>query len=240
MINLKKMNINPGIIMVENYHIDLKKISLKEFQEEIKNSELLPSRKILKDHIDERFEILKEKKVDNLQDLANLLKTPKKAREFAGKSGLPEDYILILRRELNSYTPNPVNLGKFPGVQDENLTKLNSAGIKNTAHLFKRVKTVASRHNLANELGISCMDLLELTKLTDLVRIKWVGPVFARIFLDSGTDTTEKVAKSKPTPLYKRLVEINKQKKYTKSKFTESDVEMCIKLANMVPKIIEY
>jgi len=226
--------------MAENYHIDLKKISLKEFREEIKNSELLPSRKMLKDHLDERFKILKENNVYTLHDLANLLKTPKKAREFAEKSGLPEDYLLILRREINSYTPNPVNLGKFPGIKDETLNKLNSAGIKNTAHLFKRVKTVAERENLATELGIPCKDLLELTKLTDLVRIKWVGSVFAQIFLDSGTDTTEKVAKSEPSPLYKSLVELNKQKEYTKSRFTESDVAVCIKLANMVPKIIEY
>jgi len=226
--------------MVENYHIDLKKISLKEFQEEIKNSELLPSRKILKDNIDKRFKILKGNKVDNLQDLANLLKTPKKAREFAEKSGLPEDYILILRREINSYTPNPVNLDKFPGIKDETLHKLNSAGIKNTAHLFKRVKTQEDRENLATALGIPCKDLMVLTKLTDMVRIKWVGPVFARIFLDSGTDTAVKIAKSKPNPLYKSLVEINNQKKYTKSKFTESDVEMCIKVANMVPKAVEY
>jgi hypothetical protein len=226
--------------LVENYHIDLKKISLKEFQEEIMNSELLPSRQILKDHLNERFEILKGNRVGDLQDLANLLKTPKKAREFAGKSGLPEDYLLILRREVNSYTPTPVNLDKFPGVGDESLNKLNSAGIKNTAQLFKRVKTVEDRENLAAELRIPCSDLLELTKLTDLVRIKWVGPVFARIFLDSGTDTTEKVAKSNSNPLYKSLVEINKEKGYTKSKFIENDVEMCIKVANMVPKTIEY
>jgi hypothetical protein len=234
------MNRNQGIIMVENYHIDLKKISLKEFQGEIKNSELLPSRKTLKDHIDKRFKILRENEVDNLQDLVNLLKTPKKAREFAGKSGLPENYLLILRREINSYTPNPVNLSKFPGVQDETLNKLNSARIKNTAHLFKRVKTPEDRENLATELGIPCKDLLELTKLTDLVRIKWVGPVFARIFLDSEADTAAKIAKSKPNPLYKSLVEINNQKNHTKSKFTESDVATCIKVANMVPKVIEY
>jgi hypothetical protein len=226
--------------MVENYHIDLKKIPLNEFKEEIKNSELLPSRKILKNYLNERFKILKENKVDNLQDLANLLKTPKKAREFAEKSGLPEDYILILRREINSYTPNPVNLGKFPGIKDETLNKLNSAGIKNTTHLFKRVKTQEDRKKLATALGIPCKDLMELTKLTDMVRIKWVGPVFARIFLDSNTDTTAKIAKSKPNPLYKSLVEINNQKKYTKSKFTESDVELCIKVASMVPKVVEY
>ncbi|EKF86740.1 DUF4332 domain-containing protein [Methanobacterium formicicum] len=226
--------------MVENYHIDLKKFPLEKFKGEIWDSNPLPSRKMLKDHLDERFKILKENKVDNLQDLASLLKNPKKAREFAEKSGLPEDYLLILRREVNSYTPNPVNLDKFPGVEEGTLIELKSAGIKNSLHLFKRVKTLDDREKLANELGIDEGDLLELTKLTDLVRIKWVGPVFARIFLDSETDTSQKVSEADAKTFYQKLVDINSKKHYTKSKFTLSNVELCVKIAGMVPKVIEY
>lgn len=226
--------------MVENYHIDLKEFSLKKFKGEIEDSTPLPSRKILKENLDERFEILKENGVFNLQDLTNLLKTPKKAREFAEKSGLPEDYLLILRREVNSYTPNPVNLDKFPGVEEETLIKLKSAGIKTSFHLFKRVKTLEDRENLTAELGIDHGELLELTKLTDMVRIKWVGPVFARIFLDSGTDTLQKVSEADAKTFYKKLVEINREKHYTKSTFALSDVELCVKVAGMVPKVIEY
>ncbi|MGZ7048659.1 MAG: hypothetical protein ACXVHO_01495 [Methanobacterium sp.] len=40
--------------------------------------------------------------------------------------------------------------------------------------------------------------------------------------------------------LYKNLVEINNKKGHTKSKFIESDVELCIKVSKMVPKVIEY
>ena len=226
--------------MVENYYIDLKEFSLKKFKWEIEDSNTLPSRKMLKDNLDERFKILNENGVFNLQDLANLLKTPKKAREFAEKSGLPEDYLLILRREVNSYTPKPVNLDKFPGVEEETLIKLKSAGIKTSLHLFKRVKTPEDREKLTAELGIDNGELLELTKLTEMVRIKWVGPVFARIFLDSGTDTVQKVSEADANKFYKKLVEINREKHYTKSNFTLSDVELCVKVAGMVPKVIEY
>lgn len=226
--------------MVENYHIDLKEFSLKKFKGEIEDSNPLPSRKMLKDDLEERFKVLNDNGVFNLQDLANLLKTPKKARDFAEKSGLPEDYLLILRREVNSYTPNPVNLNKFPGVEEETLIKLKSAGIKTSLHLFKRVKTPEDREKLTAELGIDDGALLELTKLTDLVRIKWVGPVFARIFLDSGTDTVQRVAEADAKTFYKKLVEINREKHYTRSAFALSDVELCVKVAGMVPKVIEY
>lgn len=141
---------------------------------------------------------------------------------------------------MNSYTPKPVNLEKFPGVEKETVNKLKSAGIKNTAHLFKKVKTPEDRRKLAAELEISEEEILELTKLTDLSRIKWVGPVFARIFLDSGTDTAEKVSEADAGSFYKKLVELNQEKKYTKAKFLESDVVLCINISKMVPKTMKY
>jgi hypothetical protein len=226
--------------MKDDYHIDLEKYSLDKFKTDLKESNLIPSRKILKDDIDNRFQILKDNNILNLQDLVNVLKTPKKAREFSSKSALPEDYILILRREVNSYTPNPVNLDKFPGVTAETITKLNNADIKNTVHLFRKIITPGDRDNLAGELGIPPKEIQELTKLTDLVRIKWIGPIFARLFYDSGTDTAQKVSDADAEPLFKHLVQINNEKGYTKGKFIESDVELCIKVADMVPKVIEY
>ena len=140
--------------MNDDYHIDLEKFSLGRFKDELKDSELIPSRRVLKDDIEKRFQVLENNNVHNLKDLADVLKTPKKAREFSSESGLPEDYLLILRREVNSYTPNPVNLDKFHGVKKETVSKLNSIGIVNTIHLFKRIKTLEDRERLALELEI--------------------------------------------------------------------------------------
>lgn len=226
--------------MTDNYYIDLEKFTLRQFKQELKESELIPSRRILKDKLDKRFEILEDNGARNLQDLINLLKTPKKAKEFAEKSGLSSDYLLILRREINSYKPKPVPLDKFPGIKNDTIIKLNKIGIKNTAHLFKRVKTEKDRTDLSAETGINPEEIMELTKLTDLSRIKWVGPIFARIFYESGVDTAQKVSNAEPEPLFKNLVEINSEKGYTKAKFVENDVKLCIKVAKIVPKAIEY
>ncbi len=225
---------------MDDYYIDLESYSLNKFKEDLRGSEPLPSRKILKEQIDNRFKILEKNNTSNLKDLLDLIKTPKKAKEFATKSGLPADYILILRREVNSYLPKPVHLEKFPGVEKNTVSKLNEVGIKNTAHLFKRIKTNADREKLSAEIGVNEEEILELTKLTDLSRVKWIGPVFARIFLDSGTDTVEKLSKSDAKTLYKNLVDINDEKGYTKAKYIENDVRLCIDVAQMVPKVIEY
>ncbi|MEN6290635.1 MAG: DUF4332 domain-containing protein [Methanobacterium sp.] len=226
--------------MTDSYYIDLEKYPLNKFKQELTESDLLPSRKILKDQIDNRFKILESKGIKNLNDLLISLKTPKKAKEFADKSGLPQDYILILRREVNSYLPKPVNLEKFPGIEKDTLSKLNNMGIKNTAHLFKIIKTPDERVKLAAETKINPDEIVELTKLTDLSRVKWIGPVFAWMFLDSGTDTVEKLSKADAKTLYKKLIEINDKNGYTKSKFIESDVELCIKVSKMVPRAINY
>ncbi len=226
--------------IAKDYHIDLEKYSLTEFKEELIQAELIPSRKILKEDINLRFEILRDNGVENLQDLSNLLKTPKKTREFAKITGLLENYLLILRREVNSYQPKPVNLEKFPGVKKDTIQKLKSQGIINAGHLFERVKTPSERNKLALETGVSDCEILELTKLTDLSRVKWIGPIFARIFVDSGTDTVFKLSKSDYKILYKKLVDINHINEYTKAKFVEKDVLLCVNISKRVPNVIEY
>jgi hypothetical protein len=226
--------------MADDYYIDLGKYPLIKFRLDLKESELLPSRQILKEDIEERFKILEDKGIQNLQDLLISLKTPKKTKQLAEKSGIPGNYLLILRREVNSYLPKPVNLEKFPGVERDIIAALKDIGIKNTAHLFKRIKNDADRNKLAAETRIDNEKILELTKLTDLSRVKWIGPIFARIFLDSGTDTVEKLSNAEATDLYKRLVQINRAKNYTKAKFILKDVKLCIHVAKMVPKVIKY
>lgn len=226
--------------MADDYYIELDKYSLNQFKEQLKKAKLIPSRKILKEQIDERFNILSNKGIQNLDELLILLKTPKKVKELSEKSGIPYDYLLILRREINSYRPKPVKLDKFPGIEMETINKLNKLGIKNTAHLFKRIKTEKDRIDLARETDINNEKIIELTKLTDLTRIKWIGPVFARIFYDSGVDTAQKVSDADSNSLYKMLVQINEEKGYTRSKFIESDAEMCIDVSKMVPKVIKY
>jgi hypothetical protein len=169
-----------------------------------------------------------------------LFENTKKTKEFAEKSGLNSGYLSILRREVNSYISKPVNLEKFPSIKKDTISKLNDIGIKNSSHLFKIVKTEAERNQLAAEIGVNNKEILELTKLTDLSRVKWIGPVFARIFLESGIDTVEKLSKSHAETLYKQLIEINRKKGYTKAKFVKNDVRLCIDVAKMVPKAIQY
>ncbi|MDY7079608.1 MAG: DUF4332 domain-containing protein, partial [Chloroflexota bacterium] len=113
--------------MSELYHVDLEQFSLEEFKHILETGRLLPSEKILGEKISERFATLEAMGITNLQDLVGRIKSKKKLEQFAQESGLPQDYLTILRRRVGVYTPKPVPLAKFPGVDPEHVEWLASA-----------------------------------------------------------------------------------------------------------------
>ena len=96
--------------MTENYFIDTDKFSIDKFRNILLTKEILPGRSILKEDLDERFDILKTKKIKTLSDLLETLKTKQKIDRFSKETGLTVEYLTILRREANSYVSVPVKL----------------------------------------------------------------------------------------------------------------------------------
>ena len=118
--------------------------------------------------------------------------------------------------------------------------KLENLGIKNTLQLFEKVLTQKQRKELAIQTAIDEQDVLELTQLTDLSCIKWVGGGGARLLFDSGYDTVENVSSTDYEDLYKSLIRINQEQQYTKGKFGLNDMKLCVEAARDVPLDIEY
>jgi len=226
--------------MAEQYYIDLEQFSLERFRHILETRELLPGRKVLKENISERFEILASMGIRNVKELIEALKTKKRAERFAQESGLPLDYVVILRREANSYMPQPVNLRDIPGVNPAYIGRLAGVGIKHTKHLFERGRSKRDRAELSRQVGVPGDGLLELVGLSDLARIGGVGPVFARIIFEAGVESVEKLSHACADELFEQLVAINQEKGYTRAKFTVKDVQYCITVAKELPKVIEY
>jgi hypothetical protein len=226
--------------MSDDYYADLGKISLSDFKAELESGELLPSRKMLGEDIDNRFKCMRNHGMKNLDDLLAVLKTTDKIKKFSRETGLPEEYLTILRREIMSSQPKPVNLRDFPGISKVTVGKLEKQNIKNTKQLYQYIKTDVARRNLQNDLNIPHNEVLELAKLTDVVRIKWVGANFARLLVDSCCDTVEKVSKADYKELYDAVVCINDEKKYFRGKFGLHDMKLAVIAAKKVPNTIEY
>ncbi|MBX3162918.1 MAG: DUF4332 domain-containing protein [Bacteroidetes bacterium] len=225
--------------MTTKYFIDIEQFSLTKYRKILEKSELLPGRRILYEKTKERFDFLTQYGITNLLMLVQSLKSPDKIKQLAKDTGIPTDYLIILKREVNRLLPKPVSIADFPDIDKSFIAKLNKKGIKNTLQLFERCDNKKKRTAFAQETDVPISVLEELTKLSDLSRIWGVGPIFCRIFYETGTDTIKKVANAKAKKLYDQLMETNRTKKYTKAKFTVKDVALCIDIANDLPKTID-
>jgi len=163
------------------YYTDLASISIDHYQAKLESDDLLPSRMLLKERLEERFGYFKSIGVRNVLELQKLLKKKEKLAELAKVDCFTEDYLVILLREINSIQPKPNKLSEFIGISPETVFKLEKIGIKDTVKLFDLVLTPGSRKELSAKTNIAEAEILELAKLTDLSRIKWVGATFARM-----------------------------------------------------------
>ena len=227
--------------MTFHYHLDLEQFSLERFWHILETGELLPSHRILKEQLHERFAMLEEMGIQNLKQLVDALSTPKRIEQFAERSSLPQEYLAILRRRTKVYTPEPVPLKEFSGIDAEHIERLAAIGIKQTRQLYERAASKAGRANLARQSGVPVSILLELVQLSDLVRAGWVGPIFARLFHEAGAQTLETLSQVDVEPFFDRLCTINEEHQYTKAFATVKikDLVACIEIARMLPKEIE-
>ena len=168
------------------YEIDLHKYTLHKFKQSLQHRDLIPSRTMLKDDLESRFNILDNCGISNLKELTDALKTKQKIERFSKDSGLTIEYLTLLNREVKSYLSKPVRLDKFAGVSEEHIEKLDRAGIRNSKVLFLQAQDKDGRERLSEETGIPIDALNELVGLSDLSRIYGVGPVFARMIYDVG------------------------------------------------------
>jgi hypothetical protein len=223
------------------YQIDFGAVSLDEFKKWLSRiSYFVPSRKVLADDIDTRFECLKSHGINNLLELKNKLKTKKHVIELAKISNLPEDYLTHLRREVGSFQAPPRKLVDFPQLDQKIIRDLQDMGIKSTLQLYDRIASKTERKKLQKELNISREEALKLAKLTDLTRVRYVNHTFATLLADSKSDTVAKLQKADHEKLYAELKRMNKDNAYYKGHIGLKDMEFVVEYSRRVPAEVEY
>jgi len=223
-----------------SYAPDLSEYSLQQFKDRLKSIRLFSTHRLLLEDIDRRFEILEQHGIENLAHLHKILKTKTSLHTFAAQTGLPPDYLIVLRREVNGLLPKQIALKDFPGVNPEAVLRLDQLGIKTTAQLFPHVLTPQDRKSFADLNQLALDDLLLLTKLTDLARLKWTGPVFARLLAASEFDTVEKILDANVEDLYRSLLRTNTATPIYKGSFNLADFAAWLDTVRDVPRVIQY
>lgn len=222
------------------YYIDLSKISLDDYKIKLKKSYLPPSRMILKEKIEARINCIKYIGITNLQELLNCLKNKKKFEELSNLDCLSTEYLTILLRELKSIHPKPNNIKDFANISNDTKNKLIKDGYNNTLKIYDKIQYINDRKLFAKKINISDDEILEITRITDLSRIKWAGVTFVCMLIALGIDSVEKVANSDYIELHTTINKINKEKNFYKGTIGLNDIRIFIEAANDVPLDIEF
>ena len=215
-----------------SYYIDDTRFSLKEVEQKIKNSDLIPSREVLLNDIENVFKQLSKQEIKTLADLRKQLKTKKSINSFVIKSGLSEEYLILLRREIESYFPKTYNIDEFFWLPKEELAKLKSGGLTNTKIIHEALDEKKNFKKISAELGISVSLLNSILSLADLTRIQWTSPLTARMLFEAGYTSTKKVASADAEKLFNALDNLNKREKYYKGTIVQRDIKRLINSAS--------
>ena len=184
------------------YNLDLSKLSIDEYKQLLKHQNLLPARKILLDNIDINFELMAKQNIKNIEQLKKQLATPQKILSFAALTGIAQDYLIILRREIGSLDTKSVAIDSFPDMDGALISELKNKGIKNSKHYYE------SKNFISNELF----------RLCDLVRINGVGAVAAKAFYEAGYRSVLDVACADAADMLKKVTEVNNEKNNYKAR----------------------
>lgn len=222
------------------YYIDLAKITIEDYQKKLESAYLPPSRMVLKEKLGERFGYFEQIGIKNAKELIQILKKKDKFTELSKVACLSDGYLTILLRELNSTFPQPNEITDFIWISKHTIDKLAKIGIRNTEKLYDKILTKVDRQKLADSTRIDDTEILELTKLTDLSRIRWVGVTYAQMLYDLGVDTVEKIAKSDPIDLHAKINQRIKEHNIFKGGIGINDVKILVETANELPLEIEY
>ncbi len=202
------------------YNLDLSNLSIQEYKGLLKRQNLLPGRRMLWQNIDHNFEVIEKQGIVNIAQLKKQLSMPHKLASFATTTGISQEYLIILKREIGTLEQKPVLITGFPGLDDTVVTDLSSRGIKTSKDYL--------------ESGSSTTD--ELFCLCDLVRINGVGPVAARAFYEAGYRSVADVACADADTMLEKVSKVNQTRHYYKAKLGVKDMQFCIDFACLLNK----
>lgn len=215
------------------YHMDDGSMDLGDLQKRLEDTDLIPSQLPLLEELDEKMSAFKAAGIHSVADVRAALKTPKSLESLSQRSGVDPDYLKLLNRTIGGFFPKPRSLGEVDWLDSDTVARLRDAGIKNTQQLFEA--STADTADLVAQTGADPNDLQELAAISDLCRIQWVSPSFARVLIVAGFESPAAIADADPDGLFEALVQANEGAKFYKGKVGLRDVRRLVAAAAYAP-----
>jgi hypothetical protein len=217
------------------YHIDAQNVRLEDLRKRIEASDLVPSRSSLLDGIKVKLDALEKQGITNLLCLRKELKNTRRLEAVSNQTGIDVHYLVLLRREIESYFPKPIALKDFDWLPKGEIAKLEENGMRDTARLHKAASSIKSRTELLKSTDVDVAILETLVRLADLARVQWVSPKFARMLVEAGYDSASKVAAADAEDLCEALGGVNAGDRFFKGKIGLRDIKRLVRAASYVP-----
>jgi hypothetical protein len=217
------------------YYIDDASISLSNLLKRIETTDLIPSRGTLLDGIENNFFELEKQGITTLAALRKELKSNRRLENISVATGIDSHYLILLRREIESYFPSPYALNDFFWLPKEEITKLVEHGLRDTAALYNTASSAKSIAEFAESISIDVTILETLIKLADLTRVQWVSPNTARMLVEAGFNSASKLASADSEDLCNALMHVNADYRFFKGKIGLRDVKRLIHAACYLP-----
>ena len=133
----------------------------------------------------------------------------------------------------------PFLIGKFRGVDPDQIAKLDALGIENIDQLMDAGRTPKLRQALAEQSGLTLEQILELVQLCDLARLGAVRSVRARLYHDAGL-TPEIIATWEPDALHAMLANWVAQTQFDGIPPTPKEVQNLVENAQKLPPLVNW
>ena len=215
------------------YYIDDHLTGLSALQERLQNTDLIPSQEPLLEDISQKMSALRKVGIASLADLRSALKTARVLESLSQRSGVDPGYLQLLRRAVNGFFPKPRSLDEVDWLDKSTAVSLKKAGIRNTQQLFDAASEGAA--GLAKETGTDQKDILDFVVISDLCRIQWVSPTFARVLVEAGFTSATAIAEADPETLFEAIAQANRDARFYKGKVGLKDVRRLVIAAAYAP-----
>ena len=176
------------------YRLDMKSISLPAYRDMLKAKELPPGRRQLHQGINDAFAQLQRGGFEDVEALLKGLGTPRKIEAVSMKTGLSEEYLALLKKELGGLETKSLNLGSFPYLPTGIVSLLTEKGLKDAEDVYEYTQGFAEPQRLCALSGISEQQAQEVCALCDLIRINGVDKMFAHILVDAEYRCLQQIA----------------------------------------------
>lgn len=215
------------------YDIAESEYDLARIEQRITNTDLTPAIEPIRKDIHENLSRLEPCGVKDLGGLRRLLKDKKKLASVSARSGIAEDVLVLLRREIEGWFAEPVKLKDIAWLDPGIVDALARCDIFTSKDAYERLTADHQRGEIGQKSGVEQPVLEYVYQLSSLSRIRWVSPSVARVLIELGYDA-EALKQADAGRLAKEIETLNGQQQYYKGKIGERDVARLIREAGYV------